>query len=323
MTSQPLPWDSIPVPTCDINRRLAAPSMCAPASWAVDHQGRRLFVVELQGDHWDKYRQSAVSVHGVEIDLRALENDTQLLVLALESELNADIFHALCNSLLEELVSARSSASALDIVLNQLKRWKAFLSGRNARILSPEEVRGLFAELWFLLELINSTMDAKEAINAWRGPERIQQDFIFREQAVEVKTLAPSDPRTVRISSENQLDSAQPYLYLAIVLLRESKDEAGRSLNDIVHEVQAKAIGSGAAFELESKLAAIGYVPLKQYDAPQLEVVGTLTYLVREGFPRITRSDLPNGVLRVNYQIALEHVEPFRCDFEAVLGGTQ
>ncbi len=318
--SQHLPWDDIPVPAGEINRRLAASEMRAPASWAVDYKGRRLFVVELAGDHWSKYKQGVVTVHGLDIDLRATENGYQMLVLTLESEQNVDLFHVLCNSMLSELMEARSAAAALDIALNHIRRWKAFLSGRNARILSPEEVRGLFAELWFLLELIPTALGTDGAVNAWHGPEKIQQDFIFADQAVEVKSLVATDPRTVRVSSENQLETTQSRLYLVIVLVKEAAEESGRSLNQIVAEAQSRIGGTDAGFEFESKLAEFGYVPLKNYDYPQLEVVGTLSYVAEEPFPRITRSQLCPGVIRVKYQIELEYLDPFKCDFEKAIG---
>jgi len=259
-------------------------------------------------------------VYGVEIDLRKIEPGAQLLVLSLESEQNVDLFHVLCNSLLAELIDAKSSASALETVLNHLRRWKAFLSGRNARILSPEEIRGLFAELWFLLELLRTALGVEEAVAAWHGPERIQQDFIFADQAVEIKSLVATDPRTVRVSSENQLESSQSRLFLVIVLVKETQDDSGRSLNQVVSEAQAAIGGSDAAFEFESKLAEFGFIPLRQYDHPLFEVVGTQSYEVVEGFPRITRSRLIDGVIRVKYQIELERLEPFKCDYIETLG---
>lgn len=318
--SQHLPWDDIPVPTDEINRRLAATDMRAPASWAVDHKGRRLFVIELAGDHWNRYHRSAVKVRGLDIDLRSSDGENQLLVLTLESEQNTDLFHVLCKSLLAELVEAKSSASALEIALNHLRRWKAFLSGRQARLLSLEEIRGLFAEIWFLLELMGTKIGSKEAVAAWYGPERIQQDFIFKDQAVEVKSLVATDPRTVRVSSENQLDSAQSNLYLLIVLVKEAQEETGRSLNQIVAEAQSLIAGTEVAFEFETKLAEFGYIPLREYDHPLLDVVGNRSFKVEDGFPRITRSHLPNGVIRVKYQVELEHLEPFKCDYELLLG---
>jgi len=320
MMSQHLPWDEIPIPAGDINRRLAAPDMRAPASWAIYQAGRRLFVIELTGDHWSQYAQSVVKVHGLAIDLRATENGNQLLVLTLESEQNIDLFYVLCNSLLVELIGARSAASALDTALNHIRRWKAFLSARNVRVLTLEEIRGLFAELWFLLELSRTPIGVKGAVSSWHGPERVQQDFIFSDEAVEVKSLVAADPRTVRVSSENQLDSTQTDLFLVIVFVKESQEESGRSLNQIVQEGQASIGVTDSAFEFESKLAKFGYVPLQEYDHPQFDVVGTEAYRVEEGFPRITRSQLSDGVVRVNYQIELEHMEPFKCELKTVMG---
>jgi hypothetical protein len=134
-TTKRLPWDDIDVPSVDLNRLLAQPNMAAPASWAVDRQGRRMFVIELSGDYRERYERSLVTVHGLEIDLRRADVDgQQLLVMTLESDENADIFAALCQSLLSELVDAKTSATALDGALNHLRRWKAFLSNRNARV---------------------------------------------------------------------------------------------------------------------------------------------------------------------------------------------
>jgi hypothetical protein len=320
MTRQ-LPWDDIDVPKLDINRKLVAADMQAPASWGIDRQGRKLFLVELTGDHWTMYHQNVVKVHGLDIDLRSAENGNQFLVLALESEQFVDLFHVLCNSLVAELAQARSSASALETTLNHLRRWRAFLSGRNARILSLEEVRGLFAELWFLLELVYTPLGPKGAVAGWFGPERVQQDFIFCDRAVEVKSLIAADPRTVRVSSENQLESSQTFLYLLIVFVKESQEESSQSLNQIIAEVQRIIAGTDVAFEFESKLAAFGYLPLQEYDHPKFSVVDKQAFKVREEFPRITRSELRTGIMRVRYQIELEQLNPFRCEYDFLVGG--
>lgn len=319
--SHRLPWDDIGVPNLDINRKLAAANMCAPASWGVDREGHKLFVIELSGDHWEKFNQNVTRFHGVGTDLKSSDDGDQLLVLTLRSDQNVDLFFALCHSLLAELVEAKTSASALDTALNHLRRWKAFLSGRNARILTIEEIRGLVAELWFLLQLADTELSTKGAVQAWHGPERIQQDFIFGDLAVEVKSLVATDPRTVRVSSENQLDSSQSDLFLLVVYVKEVGDSEGKSLNQIVAEAHSRLSGTDAAFEFESKLAECAFVPLQEYDSPHFEVVGKQGYTVGAGFPRITRSQLTNGVVRVKYQIELEHLEPFKCEFEAVLGG--
>jgi hypothetical protein len=321
MTRQQMPWDDIPVPLVDINRRLAAVDMHAPASWAMDHEGRRLFVLELDGDHRYEYQKNFLTIKGIQIELRELQSGKQLLVLALDNEQFIDLFHVLCNSLLVELVESTSSASALETTFNHLRRWRAFLSGRNARVLSPEEVRGLFAEIWFFLELVHSSLGPSVAVAGWYGPERVQQDFIFSDRAVEIKSLIGADPNTVRISSENQLESLQSHLYLLIVFIKESQEESSQSLNQIIAEAQRIMAGSDVAFEFESKLAAFGYIPLQEYNHPKFTVVDKQSYEVNEQFPRITRSELQTGITSVRYQIELEQLTPFRCEYDLLFRG--
>jgi len=275
------------------------------------------------GDHRERYERDVVTVHGLKIDLRTSEQPGhQQLIFSLESEQNADLFAVLCQSLLAELLGAKSAGASLDIALNHLRRWKAFLANRHARLLTNEEIRGLFAELWFFIELTKTKLGSDAAVDAWHGPDKVQQDFIFGGSAVEVKSLVSVDPRTVRISSENQLESGEPRLYLVVVLLTETKTESGRSLNGIVNEAVALVAGSDAQFQLESKLAQFGYVPLAEYERPVFEVTATTAYEVTGDFPRIARSSLPAGVVRVAYQIQLEHLMPFECDMSAALGGS-
>src|SRR3546814_15120322 len=85
--------------------------------------------------------------------------------------------------------------------------------------LSIEEVRGLFAEIVFLTELIDRQMSSSDAVEAWLGPERSHQDFIFGNTAVEVKSLSGAERSSVRISSEDQLESLNDALFLRVYRL--------------------------------------------------------------------------------------------------------
>jgi hypothetical protein len=215
---------------------------------------------------------------------------------------------------------ATDSASALAVALAHVRRWKNFLSGKAQR-LSMEEVRGLFAEITFLLELLDHGVSSVDATTAWRGPDRSHQDFIFGNVAVEVKSLAGTERSAVRISSEDQLESLNDQLFLRIYRLSDLTDAQGsRSLNDIVAHAAAALDEAAAADEFDRKLATYGYVPLPDYDQPHFVASEVRTYLVDKPFPRLVRSGLPAGLDRVSYDIHLEAIEAFRCDDLAVFG---
>lgn len=41
---------------------------------------------------------------------------------------------------------------------------------------------------------------AEQILHSWYGPERLQHDFIFKDLAVEIKSISSIDKRSVKIS---------------------------------------------------------------------------------------------------------------------------
>lgn len=318
--SNALPWDQIGLPSSDYAVRLVEGAGVVRLNWGRDTAGRALFIVEFEGDHTETYRRDVTVVHGIQTDLRSDAPDRQRLVLTLDRSVDQDLFHGLCLTLVRSLVGAPDSGVALALALAHIRRWKAFLAGRARRILSPEEVRGLVAELQYMRALYTGRLTQAAAVDAWCGVEKAHQDFMFGNTAVEVKSLAGQDRSTVRISSEDQLETVLEDLFLVVHRLAEGDaGGAALSLNGLVDAIEAE-LSDGAALEsLSGKLAAFGYVPLPQYDEPRFLVRERRTYRVDGGFPRLVRSGLPAGIARLSYEIELETMEPHRCADEAVL----
>jgi putative PD-(D/E)XK family protein DUF4420 len=307
------PWDDIAVPGSDFNVRQVSDKTSVPCFWGRDTTGACLFIIELEGDHTAQYRKENVAVRGIQVDLRAGDNSRQRLVLSLERQVDRDLFSGLCRSLAGALENAGDSAGALGVALTHIRRWKAFLSGSSQR-LSAEEVRGLFAELAFLLELLNRQIAPRAAVTAWLGPERAQQDFDFGNGAVEIKSLSGSERNSVRISSEDQLDSLKDHLFLRIYRLSNLTDSpTARSLNQMVREVEDE-MDSDSIADFDRKLVMHGYAPLPDYEEPLFAIADVSTYLVAGDFPRLIRSSLPAGLRKVSYEIELEDISDYRCD---------
>ena len=314
------PWDDITVPGTDFNVRQVAGKPAVPCFWGRDASGACLFIVELHGNHAAQYRKNAVTVHGIDIDLRGGDQGQQRLILALERQVDRDLFEGLCRTLASSLEHATDSASSLAVSLAHVRRWKTFLAGRSKH-LSAEEARGLFAEITFLQELIDRQMSSNAAVEAWLGPERSHQDFIFGNTAVEIKSLSGAERSTVRVSSEDQLESLNDALFLRIYRLSSLADAAGaRSLNEIVAAVQTRLGKADAVEAFDRKLVAHGYAPVPDYDQPHFVVSDVRSYRVSDGFPRLMRSQLPTGIASVSYDIRLETIAPYECDGAAVFG---
>jgi hypothetical protein len=322
--SSAFPWEGIAVPGSDYAVRLAAPGMAIPVYWGRNGLGQPLCIVEVQGDHTAEFNRDPVILRGIDIDLRAGDvSGTQRLVLTLQQQQDADLFLSLCETLNSSLAPVLDSEAAITLALAQLRRWKAFLSGRRTGLLSPEEVRGLFSELTFLRGLYRGTVDGRDAIEAWTGANGVQQDFVLSDTAIEIKSISGKERNAVRISSEDQLETATSRLFLTVFrLTTAAASPNGASLNTIVGEIEGDLSDAAALEAFQQKLSAAGYAPVRDYDVPRFIVAERVTYAVTEGFPRLVRSGLPDGVARVAYDVLLEDIEPFRCPYEAMFGGT-
>ena len=320
MTNKVMPWDEIRLPVADYNVRLLAGTGSLPLYWGKDTAGHCLFIIELQGDHSEQFRKGNTSVHGISLDLRAFDvNARQGLVLTLEKHVDKDIFLSLCETLIASLHPLTDSGTALAVTLTHIKRWKMFMSGRNRRILSPEEIRGLFGELQFLRFLYQGRLNQKSAVESWEGPEGGHQDFIFGNTAVEIKSVSGKERSTVRISSEDQLETLCDNLFLVIFRLNEmSESDQAMSLNALVRHIEEELNDADAVEELLRRLAAYGYIEIGEYDKPKFVIAARQAYFVDKDFPRLIRSGMPDGIVRTTYEIELEKISAFKCDMVRV-----
>jgi hypothetical protein len=314
--SRSIPWDAITTPSADLSVLRVAGTTGVSIFWGRDAGAQCLLIIELDGDHTAQFRRDVVSLHGIGVDLRNGDRaGQQRFVLTLARHIDSDLFLGLCDTLINSLKDVADPAVALAVALAHLRRWKAFLAGHNARLLSPEEISGLFGELHVLRRLYQDTLPQVAAVDAWCGPDDSHQDFIFGNRAIEVKSLSGRERSTVRISSEDQLESFLDELFLLTQRLSRQSD-AGQalSLNGIVGLIDSELADADAIEQFADKLAGMGYVPLAEYDAPRFLVGGLQGYRVTDGFPRLIRSELPPGIAKVSYDVMLEAIAPFSCD---------
>ena len=313
------PWTDIETPGQDYNVRKIPETKGVPLYWGKDRSGQCLFIIELSGDQTDLFKRESVRVRGIKSDLRFVdESNSQRLVISLERHIDQDLFAAMCQTLTVALREVIDSAIALSVALTQIKRWKAFMAGKKKGVLSFEEVRGLFGELIFLEQLMER-MDKEDALNSWEGPDSVQQDFIFGNTAVEVKALSGRERNSIRVSSEDQLDSLNDRLFLKVFRLSEMPEsEKAVSLNELVRRIADVFSGHTASELFHDKIATVGYVELLEYDNPKLVVSEEQLYRVDDNFPKLIRSSLPDGVSRVRYDIALEKIRKFLVENNAI-----
>lgn len=245
----------------------------------------------------------------------------RLLVRPTKSGAASPAFLGLVEYVYRETSAASTRDASIRALLDAVHEFRQFFARRADR-LSESAVRGLYAELELILDLVSRGISIEDTLRSWSGPFR-GVDFRFvGGSAIEVKTVRVL-AKSVQISSEHQLENSDRKLYLLVrSLTTVARGEQGSvAFTDLVGHVKNHLGGSPRARILwEVATSAIGFDETDDYYQQWAFVAeGWRAFEVEIGFPRITPGDLPKGVHAVSYSIDLEKLEPFGTTRDSVL----
>jgi hypothetical protein len=231
------------------------------------------------------------------------------------------VFSPFVDDVANAVAATSSDLAAVRALLDRFEHWRRLLTGEGSEGLGRQAAQGLYGELWCLRHLAFEALGS-DAVATWVGPGREDIDFQHGDVAFEVKTTIRDNPPTVEIRSERQLPPGRfARLFLVGLSLDALQAGSGQSLNNLVDEIRSCVSGSAAALVLHDKLLEYGYADVHRYryDVPLYYLRELRVYLVGEGFPRITEQDLPVGIGRVTYTLALTACEPWRSSPDEII----
>lgn len=236
------------------------------------------------------------------------------MVLRLEKEGLEPVFGRLCQDLVDAAAEMTSEQELLDLFVSRLRLWERLFSHTDDGLLDLNRVRGLMAELLVLEQLLQAgKRSAADVVAGWVGPTGADQDFVYGDLALEVKSLIPGRA-TISISSLDQLDCAVPLRLIVVPLAKASYSaQHAISLNGMVARVEMLVSGDGTALDLlRSRLLEAGYVDHSGYDDQCFAPEDPAYFSVGPGFPRLLRGEMPPGVVDAQYQVGLSALQPFQ-----------
>jgi len=241
------------------------------------------------------------------------------LLLRLANPRFRDVFHALCDDVIQSLATASDEVEAVRAFVARLARWQAFLRRHSPEGLSLEERRGLFGELMFLSEVLLPRIDGVAAVKAWKGWQRANQDFQFAAGSVEVKTSSANLPHSFHVSNVGQLDTTGATLFVHLVQVAEA-ESGERSLADLVGSIRER-LGDEANAVFDDALVEYGYIEThtELYSLPRYTIHSMRYFAVEGDFPRLLRAMMPAGVEEVDYSVAVAACTPFERDISTVV----
>lgn len=241
-------------------------------------------------------------------------DDRWALSFSLVDDTYQDIFVLFCEDIVNSSATIANKEKAVRFVGNRYKEWREMLANGRGNLLSPQEVKGLLGEMYFLKEYLSPRYGIEQAALSWTGPKRLAQDYIISDTWYEVKTISSSRTE-VSISSIEQLDCSKSG---ELVVLRADKTSITNSnainLNALYKELMAEIPSDQVKEEFSNMLLRYGYHPRSEYEDAEytFEIKGMSRYDVSADFPCVRREDLPQSVTEATYSLSLVSVEPFR-----------
>jgi hypothetical protein len=229
-----------------------------------------------------------------------------------------ELFSILVNEVLDLL---KKDSSRPDQTCRQvLDRWRELLEREPSGLLGIEKLVGLFGELWFLREMVQRNPNA---VRYWTGPRGSRHDFSVGTLAIEAKSTLSQRGRFVEIHGHQQLEPPDKgELYLTILKL-EQVPALGESLPELIESIMQQG---GDRYTLLNLIAQVdvGLLTLDEYKDIRFRLNENRIYEVNGEFPRIISNSfvdgtLPNGVIKLTYQIDLSTEPPVPLDSSAVV----
>lgn len=230
-----------------------------------------------------------------------------------------DLFEQLGAEIALAVQDAVSNEDAARAVVRRIDRWRRFTE-RRRRGLTDEDVRGLIGELVVLSRCLGK-FGAATAVEGWQGMGGLR-DFELPEFSTEVKTYQAETGAAVRINDPQQLEgSASRPVYLAVIRLARS-EAIGRTLADTAEFVdQALRPDPSYLEDFRDRLADRGYIAAESERYTERFSVGRMQmFEVRDTFPRIETTTVPQGVVDVDFSILLAAIPDFAVNAASLIG---
>lgn len=224
-----------------------------------------------------------------------------------------DIFVLFCEDIVSSSTNIANKEKAVRFVGKRYKEWREMLANARGNLLSPEEIKGLLGEMYYLKNYLAPLYGIEKAALSWTGPRRLPQDFILDDTWHEVKTISGGKSE-VSISSIEQLDSVRTG---ELVILRADKTSIANTnavnLNSLYKDLMTLIPSDHEKEIFSNMLLRYGYYPRAEYESEEytFEIKGMQRYVVNTDFPCIRRADLPSSVTEAKYALSVAAIEPY------------
>ena len=220
------------------------------------------------------------------------------------------LFLQFCNDIIE---SSRDidKTKAINFIIKRWQYWIMMFKRPYTDLLTENQILGLLGELIYLKKYMIPKYGQSKAIDSWLGPNKSHKDFEIDDTWYEIKVIKPSS-LTVKISSIEQLDSNFIGNLVTIILDKSNKYiENAISINEYCDKLESTIINFDDKLKFRQKLTQSGYYKNEEYDKYIYKFINKKEYTVDNNFPKLSKENLSDGILKASYEVSLDYIEQF------------
>lgn len=263
-----------------------------------DEQGR--YAIKYRGDF--KPESSIKSVAGIAVNQFKNENFNTLQFSLINND-NKELFFTFCEDIIQATRSIADKRNAYKKIIDRYYSWKKLFS-TSKKLLSESEILGLIGELLFLRDYLFEQYGKTEALSSWSGQQLTHKDFSYNDIWYEVKAIHTGKD-SVKISSLEQLQSTNDGELVVFSLEKMSASYDGIKINKLALEILNSLELDERKDLFLSAIMSQGFTFDECYDEFVYEFVSMTRYLVNSDFPKLTRNDVNDAIIKAQYDLSL------------------
>lgn len=229
---------------------------------------------------------------------------------SLTNEELSGLFYKFCEDIVEQTSILKNKSDGYNTVVRRYSMWRKMFLRNDKKLLSETEIMGLIGEIMFMKGEMKNRFGIEKALESWSGQELTHKDFSFDNSWAEVKTIS-SGNLTIKISSLEQLESDKDGELVVTILEKMSPEYNGITLNKLILETASEFFDDDTRDLFMSKVFMQGFVFNDYYDDFVYELRGTHRYSVTSKFPRLTRENVPDAILKASYEINRSDIQAY------------
>lgn len=269
-----------------------------------DDQGR--YAIKFRGQFKPEKRIKSVS--GIAVNQYKNEEFNTLQFSLMHNE-NKELFFTFCEDIIQATKPITDNQNAYKAILNRFYSWKKMFSA-SKKLLSESEIMGLVGELLFMKNYLFDKYGKGDALSSWSGQDLTHKDFSYNDIWYEVKALN-SGKDSVKISSLEQLQSINNGELVIFLLEKMSSSYSGIRINGLALEILNSLELDSLKDTFLSAIMSHGFTFDECYDEYVYDLVSMSRYFVGADFPKLTRNDVGDAIVKVQYDLSLAIINDY------------